>query len=46
MIEYEIVGWLYQCNEHEFEPTPGDSKGQGTLACCSPGDHKELDMTE
>ena len=22
---------------HEFEPTLGDSEGQGSLACCSPG---------
>ena len=31
-------------NGHEFEPTLGDSEGQGGLACCSPG-HKELDTT-
>ena len=24
----------------------GDNEGQGSLACCSPWDHKELDMTE
>ena len=23
-------------NGHEFEPTPGDSEGQGSPACCSP----------
>ena len=23
-------------NGHEFEQTPGDSEGQGSLACCSP----------
>jgi len=23
----------------------GDSEGQGNLACCSPWDHKESDMT-
>ena len=30
-----------------YEPlgTPGDSVGQGSLACCSPWSHKELDMT-
>ena len=32
-------------NGHEFEQTPGDSKEQGNLVCCSPWDHKELDMT-
>ena len=26
--------------------TLGDGKGQGSLACCSPRGHKELDMTE
>jgi len=25
---------------------PGDSERQGSLACCSPWGHKELDMTE
>ena len=25
---------------------PGDSEGQGGLACCSPWGHKELDMSE
>ena len=38
--------WHYQLNGHEFEQTPGDSEGQGSLACCSPWGHKELDMTE
>ena len=36
----------HQLNGHELEQTPGDSEGQGSLACCSPWDHKELDMTE
>ena len=31
---------------HEVEQTLGDSEGQGSLACCSPWGHKELDMTE
>ena len=31
---------------HDFEQTPGDSKGQGSLECCSPWGHKELDTTE
>ena len=29
-----------------FEQTPGDSEGQGILACCSPWGCKESDMTE
>ena len=32
-------------NEHEFEQTLGDSKGQGSLVHCSPWGHKKLDMT-
>ena len=31
---------------HESEQTPGDSEGQGSLACYSPWGRKELDMTE
>ena len=31
---------------HEFGQTPRDSGGQGSLACCSPWGHKELDKTE
>ena len=30
---------------HEFEQTPGDSGGQGSLACCSLLGLKELDVT-
>ena len=31
---------------YEFEQTPGNGEGQGSLVCCSPGGHKGLDMTE
>ena len=41
-----MVGWHHQLNGHEFEQTPGDSEGQGSLACLSPWGCKELDMTE
>ena len=34
--EDEMVGWHHRLNGHEFEQTPGDSEGQGSLACCSP----------
>ena len=44
--EDEMVGWHHQLNEHEFQQTPGDSEGQGSLVCCSPRGRKELDMTE
>ena len=43
--EDEMVGWHHWLNGHEFEQTPGDGEGQGSLACCSPWGHKELDMT-
>ena len=39
-------GWHHQLNGHEFEQTPGDSKGQGSLACFRLQDLKESDMTE
>ena len=26
-----MVGWHHQFNGHEFEQTPGNSKGQGNL---------------
>ena len=34
--------WL---NGHEFEQAPGDSEGEGSMACCSPWGHKESDTT-
>ena len=43
--EDEMVGWHHRLNGHEFEWTPGDSE-ERTLACCSPGGCKTLDMTE
>ena len=43
--EDEMVGWYHRLNGREFEQAPGDSEGQGSLACCSPWGHKELDMT-
>ena len=46
MTEDEMVGWHHRLNGHEFEQTPGDSEGQGSLACCSPWGCKQLDMTE
>ena len=36
----------HQLNRHEFEQTPGDNEGQGSLACCILSCWKELDMTE
>ena len=44
--EDELVGWHHQLNGHEFEQTLGVGEGQGSLACCGPQGHKELDTTE
>ena len=44
--ENEMVGWHHWLDRHEFEQTPGDGEGQRGLACCSPCDRKELDMTK
>ena len=44
--EDEMVGWHHWLNGYEFVQTPGDIKGQGSLAYCSPWDHKESDTTE
>ena len=38
--------WHHLHNGHEFEQTPGDGEGQGSLVCCSPRGGKESDMTE
>ena len=46
MTEDEMVGWHHGLNGHEFEKALGESGGQGSLACCSPVGHKELDVTE
>ena len=43
--EVEMVGWHHPLNGHEFEQTPGDSEGEGSLACCSTQGSKELDVT-
>ena len=46
MTEDKVAGWHHRLNGHEFEQAPGDSEGQGSLACCSPRACKESDMTE
>ena len=38
--EDEMVGWHHPLNGHEFEQTPGDCEGQGSLACSSPWGQK------
>ena len=39
-----MVGWHHRLNGHESEQAPGDSEGQGNLACCSPWGCKGQDM--
>ena len=46
MTEDEMLGWHLWPNGHEFKQYLGDGDGQGSLACCSPWGHKELDTTE
>ena len=46
MTEDELVGGNHRLDGHEFEQGPGDSEGQGSLACCSPRGCKESNMTE
>ena len=41
-----MVGWHHRLNGCEFEHTPGDSEGQGSLESCSPWGHKESDTAE
>ena len=43
--EDEMLGWHYQLIGHEFEQTPGDSEGQGSLVFYSPWTCKESDTT-
>ena len=42
----EMVGWHHRLNGHEFEQASGVGDGQGSLVCCSPRGHTELDTTE
>ena len=44
--EDEMVGWHHWLNGHEFEHAPEVGDWQGSLVCCSPWGHKELDTTE
>ena len=33
LLDEMVTGWHHRLNGHEFEQTPGDSGGQGSLAC-------------
>ena len=41
-----MVGWHHRLSGQEFDQNLGVGDGQGSLACCSPWGHEELDMTE
>ena len=41
-----MVGWHYRLEGHEFDLTPGDVEGQGSLVCCSSWGLRESDTTE
>ena len=42
------IRWLDGISDSvdEFEQTPGDGEGQGSLVCCSPWSNKDSDTTE
>ena len=42
----KMVRCHHRLNGREFEQAPGDSEGQGSLACCSSWSCKGSDMTE
>ena len=44
--EDEMVGWHHWLYGHGFGWTLGVGDGQGSLACCSPWGHKELNTSE
>ena len=46
MTEDKIVRWHHRLKGHEFEHTPEDGEGQGSLACYSPWGCKKSDTTE
>ena len=40
-----LLDSITELSGHECEQTPGDSEGQGSLACCSPWGHRSSDRT-
>ena len=44
--EDTVVGKRHLLYGPEFEQTPGDSEGQGSLVCCSPRGCKESDTEQ
>ena len=41
----EMPGWHHWLKVHDIEQTLENGEAQGSLVCCSPWGHKELDMT-
>ena len=41
-----MVGQHHQLDRHDFEQTLGDGERQGSMVCCSPWGHRELDTTK
>ena len=46
MTKDEMAEWHHRLDGREFERTPGDSDGQGDLACCNSWGRKQSDTTE
>ena len=46
MTEDAMVGWHHQFDGQEFDEASGVGDGQGSLAFCSPWNHKESDTTK
>ena len=49
MTDDEMAGWHHQPDgqlAQTNEQAAGDGEGQGSLACCSPWNRKQLDRTE
>ena len=44
-VEDEMISKHHLLNGYEFKQTLGDSEGQRSLVCCSPGSLKGLNMT-
>ena len=40
--EDEMVGWHHWLHGREFQQTPGDREGQGSLVCCSPWESQRV----
>ena len=45
-MEDEMVGWYLQLSGHEFEQTPGDGEGQGSLGRQQSIGSQRVGMTE